>query len=417
MAFVFNFPDVGEGIHEGRVVEWLVGEGDTVAEDQALVKVETDKAVVELPSPKAGSVLRLHVGSDADIEVGDPLVTIGEPGESADDVAQKSARAELTEVPAPPAPGSPPSEAAPDASKADRRPLATPKTRAMARRLGVDLATVTGTGSNGRITDDDVQRAADGASAPAPSRPTSAPIGVADSTADGEVERVPLSHLRKVIAGAMRESKQTAAHVTHVDEADVTELYSQYRAVKESVEADGGRFTLLPFFVKALVTVLKRYPMFNASIDEDRGEMVLKRYYNIGIAVDTPEGLIVPVIRNADRKDMIELSDEIADLAARARRRELDLDELRGGTCTVTNIGPLGGVFATPIINQPELAIVGLHKIQDRPVVRDGEIVVRKMMYLSVSFDHRWIDGADGARFMSDLVELVSTPGLLMARL
>ncbi len=412
MAFIFNFPDVGEGIHEGRVVEWLVAEGDTVAEDQALVKVETDKAVVELPSPRAGSVLRLHVGSDAEIEVGDPLVTIGDPGEPVDEAGPEATRPELTEVPAPPAPAASATESTPN-----RRPLATPKTRATARRLGVDLATVSGTGSNGRITDDDVQRAAEAATAPAPRRPLGAPIGVADTTVDGEVERVPLSHLRKVIAGAMRESKQTAAHVTHVDEADVTELYRQYRAVKASVEADGGRFTLLPFFVKALVTVLKRYPMFNATIDEQAGEIVLKRFYNIGIAVDTPEGLIVPVIRNADRKDMIELSDEIADLAARARRRELALEELRGGTCTVTNIGPLGGVFATPIINQPELAIVGLHKIQDRPVVRDGEVVVRKMMYLSVSFDHRWIDGADGARFMTDLVGLVSNPGLLMARL
>ena len=202
-----------------------------------------------------------------------------------------------------------------------------------------------------------------------------------------------------------------------MDEADVTELFEHYRTVKRSAEADGGRFTLLPFFVKALVTVLKDYPIFNASVDEERQEILLKRYFNIGIAVDTPEGLIVPVIKGADKKDMIRLSDEIADLAERARQRKLTLEELRGGTCTLTNIGPLGGVFATPIINQPELAIVGLHKIQDRPVVVDGEIAIRKMMYLSVSFDHRWIDGADGARFMTDLVRLVSNPGLLMARL
>jgi pyruvate dehydrogenase E2 component (dihydrolipoamide acetyltransferase) len=415
MAFVFNFPDVGEGIHEGRVVEWLVSEGDTVAEDEALVKVETDKAVVELPSPKAGTVLVLHVPADADIEVGDALVTIGEAGETLDVATAEPKRTALKEVGTTPAP-----EAA-EAPKPGRRPLATPKTRALARRLGVDLATVNGSGSGGRITDDDVERAARGPGVEPVKRGTAAsapkPVGVAASIADGDVERVPLSHLRKVIAGAMRTSKQTAAHVTHVDEADVTELYGHYRTVKRSVEADGGRFTLLPFFVKALVSALKRYPMFNASIDEERGEVILKRFYNIGIAVDTPDGLIVPVIRNADSKTIIELSAEIADLAERARERRLGLDEMRGGTCTLTNIGPLGGVFATPIINQPELAIVGLHKIQDRPVVVDGEIAVRKMMYLSVSFDHRWIDGADGARFMTDLVGLVSDPGLLMARL
>jgi pyruvate dehydrogenase E2 component (dihydrolipoamide acetyltransferase) len=173
----------------------------------------------------------------------------------------------------------------------------------------------------------------------------------------------------------------------------------------------------LPFFIKALIAALREHPMFNASIDEAAGEILLKKYYNIGIAVDTQEGLIVPVIKNADGKDMLQLADEIADLAGRARERKLGLDELKGGTCTITNIGPLGGVFATPIINQPELAIVGLHKIQERPVVVDGEIEIRKMMYLSVSFDHRWIDGAQGARFMTDLVGLIAQPGLLMARL
>jgi len=412
VAFVFKFPDVGEGIHEGRVVEWLVAEGAEVAEDQPLLKVETDKAVVELPSPKAGTVLSLHAADDAAIEVGDPLVTIGEAGESVpDEGAPDAAARPIEQVPAP-------EPEAPVVTKT-RRPLATPKTRALARRLGVDLATVRGTGSGGRISDDDVQRAA-ASPAEAPTSgppPVPAPVGVVASTGEGEVERVPVTHLRKVIAGAMRASKQVSAHVTHVEEADVTELYEHYRTVKTQVEADGGRFTLLPFFVKALVAVLKDHPIFNASVDEEAQEILLKRFYNIGIAVDTSEGLIVPVIKNADGKDMLSLAAEIGDLAERARERRLGLDEMRGGTCTLTNIGPLGGVFATPIINQPELAIVGLHKIQEKPVVVDGEIVVRRMMYLSVSFDHRWIDGAQGARFMTDLVRLISNPGLLMARL
>jgi pyruvate dehydrogenase E2 component (dihydrolipoamide acetyltransferase) len=413
--FVFNFPDVGEGIHEGRVVEWLVAEGDAVTEDQALLKVETDKAVVELPSPHTGTVLRLHAAADATIFVGDPLVSIGSPDEEVPDdgaPAETDPRAEpaAVAVQAPP-------PATPAASS--KRPLATPRTRAMARKLGVDLAQVAGSGSGGRITDEDVQRAADGGgAAPVASPASAAPMGVVAATADGEVERVPISHLRKTIANAMRASKHNAAHVTHVDEADVTDLVDHYRRAKPVIEERTGiKFTLLPFFVKALVATLEKYPIFNAAVDEEKQEILYKRYYNIGIAVDTPEGLIVPVIRDADRKDMVEIASEIVDKAERARSRQLSLDEIRGGSCTITNIGPLGGVFATPIINQPELAIVGLHAIKERPEVFNGEIAIRKMMYLSISFDHRYIDGAEGARFMSDLVRLVSEPMVLMARI
>ena len=413
MAFVFNFPDVGEGIHEGRVVEWLVGEGETVAEDQPLLKVETDKAVVELPSPHSGTVLRLHVGADADILVGDALVTIGDPGEDVGTVDSDR------EAESPPVAAAPVEAPSPAAVPAGRRPLATPRTRAAARKLGVDLARVSGSGPGGRITDEDVERAARGETTAAPAvAPATAPTGVVAATEDGEVERVPVTHLRKVIANAMRYSKQHSAHVTHVDEADVTDLVDHHKRAKAAIEERTGvRFTLLPFFIKALVATLKKYPIFNASVDEERQEILFKKYYNIGVAVDTPEGLIVPVIRDADGKDMVEIAAEVADKAARARERQLQLDELKGGSCTITNIGPLGGVFATPIINQPELAIVGLHAIKERPEVVDGEIAIRKMMYLSISFDHRWIDGADGARFMTDLVRLVANPGLLMARL
>jgi pyruvate dehydrogenase E2 component (dihydrolipoamide acetyltransferase) len=409
MAFVFSFPDVGEGIHEGRVVEWLVAEGDTVAEDQALVKVETDKAVVELPSPHAGTVLRLHAAADADIVVGDPLVTIGEAGEELPEDFAPAAEA---------APAMAPTEVETPAPVAGgRRPLATPRTRALARKLGVDLQTIQGSGSGGRITDEDVERAAEGG-APAAPAPQVAPVGTVAATVDGEVERVPITHLRKTIARAMRTAAHTAAHVTHVDEADVTDLLAHYRRAKPVIEERTGvRFTLLPLFIKALVATLQQHPIFNASVDEERGEIIYKKYYNIGVAVDTPEGLIVPVIRDADSKDLVELAAEVADKAERARSRQLGLDELKGGSCTITNLGPLGGIFATPIINVPELAIVGLHAIKERPEVVDGEIVIRKMMYLSVSFDHRYIDGAEGARFMSDMVRLVSEPMMLIARL
>jgi pyruvate dehydrogenase E2 component (dihydrolipoamide acetyltransferase) len=394
-------------------VEWLVGEGDAVAEDQPLLKVETDKAVVELPSPHAGTVLKLHAEADSPIFVGDPLVSIGDAGEalpeidapSAGSTGVKAAAAPVEAVAAPPPAGA-------------RRPLATPRTRALARKLGVDLRNLRGSGASGRITDEDVQRAAEGGSPAAPAAQPAAASGVAEATADGAVERVPITHLRKMIANAMRASKHHSAHVTHVDEADVTELVEHYKKAKPVIEEKTGvKFTLLPMFIKALVATLKKYPIFNASVDEERQEILIKKYYNIGIAVDTPEGLIVPVIRDADRKNMIELAAEVADKAERARSRQLTLDELKGGSCTITNIGPLGGVFATPIINQPELAIIGLHAIKERPEVVDGEIAIRKMMYLSISFDHRYIDGAEGARFMSDLVHMVSQPMVLMARL
>ena len=422
MAFVFNFPDVGEGIHEGTVVEWLVAEGDVVVEDQPLLKVETDKAVVELPSPKAGTVLKIHFGAGDLIHVGDALIVIGEAGESVVDSGEgQTVPVEASEsVTAPEAPDAGKS-AAPAVAEKSRRPLATPKTRALARTLGVDLSGVIGTGPGGRITDDDVERASRGEVASVPPAAVSASVEVPANvtiTADGPVERVALSHLRKVIAGAMRSSKQISAHVTHVEEADATALMAAYRDLKPQIEAEHGvKFSVLPFFIKALVECLKDFPIFNASVDEDAGELVLKKYYNIGIAVDTPQGLIVPVIKDADKKDMIVLAREVSDLAGRARERKLGLDEMRGGSCTITNIGPLGGVFATPIINQPELAILGLHKIEQRPVVREGQIVIRDMMYLSISFDHRWIDGAQGARFMTTFSRLVSNPNLLLARL
>jgi len=422
MAYPFKFPDVGEGIHEGRIVEWLVAEGSAVAMDQPFVKVETDKAVVELPVPKAGVVLALHFKAGDIIHVGDVLVTFGEAGESAPSPPRSAAPAPLAPaivqatVPAP---------AAPAAAPVSGRVAATPHTRALARRLGVDLKTVAPSGRSGRVTDEDVERAASGppaappspAPGPMPRPPAPAPSGgVAAVTEDGPVERVALTHLRKVIADAMHHSVQTSAHVTHVDEADVTELWAAYQKTKPAVEAEGVKFSILPFFVKAAVAALQRHPAMNASYDEKAGELVLKKYYHIGVAVDTPEGLVVPVLRDADKKDMVQIAREVADLAARARERRLQLSELRGASFTLTNIGPIGGVFATPILHQPEMAIVGLHTIKDRPAVVDGQVVARKMMYLSVSFDHRFVDGAAAARFMADLVKMVENPFLLLAR-
>jgi pyruvate dehydrogenase E2 component (dihydrolipoamide acetyltransferase) len=424
MAFEFKFPDVGEGIHEGKIVQWLVKTGDAVKVDQPLVKVETDKAVVELPSPRAGTVLEIRAAQGAVIHVGNIIVVIGEAGEKSAMPLPAAAKAAPTDgiVSAPQA-----ISAGVPAGKA-LRPLATPHTRTLARKLGVDLAALAGSGKNGRITDEDVERAASTASrqtgmsappqSPTPEAQAPSPAGEMAITDSGPVERLPVTHLRKVIADNMALSKHTAAHVTHVDETDVTDLLALYKKAKAEVETGGGtKLTLLPFFLKAIVAALKGHPLLNASYDEAKGEIVLKRYYNIGIAVDAPDGLMVPVLRDVDKKGIVEMAAELQDLSQRARERRLTLDELRHGSFTVTNIGPIGGLFATPIIRQPELAIVGLHTIQERPAVVDGAVVPRMKMYLSISFDHRIIDGAEAARFMTDLVKLISNPALLLARL
>ena len=422
--FDFRFPDVGEGIHEGVLVGWLVKVGETVKIDQPFVKVETDKAVVDLPAPKAAVVLALHFEKGATIHVGDVLATFGDAGETVKTVPPEA----LATVPArqaAAAPASLPTSPAPTAGLGGKI-LATPHTRAYARKLGVDLAECVPTGKNGRITDEDVDRAGSrtGVSAPqedlGPRTGVSAPQGRGplEITEAGPVERVVVTHLRKVIAQAMALSSHTSAHVTHVEEADVTDLVAAYRRMKAHIEKDGvAKFSLMPLFIKAAVAVLKAHPLFNASYDEAAGQLVYKRYYHMGVAVDTPEGLIVPVIRDADKKDMVTLAAEMADLAARARERRLTLDELRGASFTLTNIGAIGGLLATPLIHQPELAICGLFAIKDKPAVVNGQVVPRKLMNLTITFDHRIIDGAQGARFMRDLVELLEHPELLMARL
>ncbi|MGC8763378.1 MAG: dihydrolipoamide acetyltransferase family protein, partial [Acidobacteriota bacterium] len=292
--------------------------------------------------------------------------------------------------------------------------LATPHTRALARKLGVDLASVVPTGKGGKVTDEDVRRAA-AAPAPVPP-PVPAEAGEAGADPYGPVERRPLSHLRKVIAQAMVLSKHTSAHVTHVDEADVTDLHALYTRLKPLAAAEGVKLSLTAFFVKALAAMLKAHPLLNASFDGERGEVVLKKYVHMGLAVDTPEGLIVPVIREADRKPLLQVAREVEDLALRARERRLALEELRGASFTLTNIGPIGGLIATPVIHQPEVAICAFFTAKERPAVREGQVVVRRMMNIALSFDHRLIDGAEGARAASELVRLLENPEFLLVK-
>ena len=405
MRYEFRFPDVGEGISEGKIVDWLAKEGDFVEMDQPFVKVETDKAIVDLPAPKKGYLIKVLFEKGATIKVGDVIAVFGEKGEKyeasskavKDEIKQKAVK-EVEEI----------------SKKVAGKVLATPHTRALARKLGVDINLVEPTGKRGRITDEDVKNYLN-ESKVSVKEPLVKTIEE-PFLRKGLETRVELSHLRKVIAQNMAFSKEKSAQVTHIDEADVTNLYSYYKEIKENLEKEGVRMTLLPFFVKALTLTLKEFPKFNASVDEEKGEFIFKNYFNIGFAVDTEEGLIVPVIKNADKLSLVEIAKVTQDLTLKAKDRKLSLDDLKGGTCTVTNVGTLGGVFATPIIHQPELAIVGFHTIKDRPWVVDGQIVVRKIMYLSISFDHKYIDGAEAARFASRLVFYLEKPSLIFAK-
>lgn len=285
--------------------------------------------------------------------------------------------------------------------------LATPATRRLARELGVDIARVKGTGANGRVTDDDVRRSA------APETQISEQTA---PTSESQ-ERVALRGVRKTIAERMARSLHTTAQVTLVDEVDMTELVLLREAFKGSAEKRGVKLTFLPFVIKAVIRALREFSYVNASLDERNSEIVLKKEYNLGIATDTPNGLMVPVLKDADRKDVFELSAEIEKFAARARSGELGLEEVQGSTFTITNLGSIGGLFATPIVNYPEAAILGIHRISKRLVVRDGKVEVRDMMYLSLSFDHRVFDGAYGAKFMNRVIEILQDPKKMLSEI
>jgi len=401
MAKEFRFPDVGEGITEGEVVRWLVKEGDEVAVDQTLAEIETDKAVVEMPSPYAGTVLKLHFKEKDLIKVGQPLVTIGEKGEiPAEAAPSPQAR------PIAPAPGRP--GAAPGAAAAQGVPgeiLATPKVRALAKELGVEIGAVRGTGPGGRVTEDDVR-----SFRPAPAERKPGPKIKAKYDLYGTLERIPLRGVRRATAKKMRESLDHAAHVTHCDEADAGPLEALRQKMTAEVEAGGAKLTYLPFVIKALIEALKLHPTLNATLDEEESEIVVRKYYNIGIAVDVPDGLIVPVVKAADQKSVADLAAEIQALAGSARERTLDLADLKGGTFSLTNVGVIGGDFATPIINYPEVAILATMKIADRARVVDGKVVVRRTLPLCLSFDHRVVDGAEAARFTKDLIRFLEAP-------
>jgi len=416
-----KFPDVGEGVTEGTLVKWLVKEGDEIKADQAVAEIETDKAIVEIPTPKAGKVLKLY-GREGDvIKVGSTLASLAAPGEEVKPPEAKPPEARPPE--AKPLEVKPPemrpTEGIRPPEKIAGRPervLAAPSTRRLARELGVDISQVQGTGPGGRVTDEDVRRYAE--AKPEVKPPEVKPPEIKPPEAAPEVaaleERIPIKGIRKTIAERMVKSLFTAPHVVSMDEADVTELVKLREKQKKAAEEKGIKLTYLAFIIKAVTVALKQHPDLNASMDSQRNEIVLKRYYNIGIAVDTPEGLMVPVIKNADQKSIMELAAESERLAEEARSRKIKLPDLKGNTFTITNIGSIGGIFSTPIINPPDVAILGVHRIRDMPRVIEGEVKVRKILPLVLSFDHRALDGAHAARFMNTLIDHLKDPDLLL---
>ncbi len=421
--FEFRLPDLGEGIHEGEILRWYVKPGDAIAEDAPLVEVETDKAAVTIPSPKGGRVAEVRAREGETVRVGQVLVVLdtGEGSGPRPAVAAPSRSPDGAEERSPSAPGG---------SVARGRVAAAPATRRLARELGVDLARVPATGPGGRVTAEDVRRFAEsrGSGAPAgePAAGEAPDVGSRGAPAQGipyleieplpdfgrwgEVEREPVRSIRRKVARNTVTAMVLIPHVAHMDEADVTDLEAFRRAENARRGEGEARLTLLSFVVKAVTVALKRYPVFNATLDPFREEIIYKKYYHIGIAVDTDRGLIVPNVKDADRRGVADIARQVEDLARRARDGGIRVEDLQGGTFTITNIGVLGGTSFVPAIHYPESAILGMGRAAPRPVVRDGEVVVRTLLPLTLSFDHRIADGAQAARFVGLVRDLLEHP-------
>jgi pyruvate dehydrogenase E2 component (dihydrolipoamide acetyltransferase) len=383
----FRLPDVGEGISEAEIVRWLVAEGATVDEDQDIVEIETDKAIVALPSPHSGKIVKLHRKEGDLTKVGEVLVSI--EAEDAGHAAPRADRGtvvgslgdeEVIELPTP--------------------VKATPAVRALAKQLSIDLTKIRGTGNEGKITREDVERAAARASTEERH----------DGDSSGPVERIPLRGLRRTIAKRMHEARQRISDVTIWEDADITELDRIRSKEKEIAAQKGVKLTYLPYVIQATIDALRTHPYLNATLDEEREEILLKKFYNIGIAVDTADGLMVFAIKHADQKSSLELAQEISKLAEKARTRKLELSELRGSTFTITNYGVIGATYGTPIINYPEVGILGIGRIQDRVIVDDDAIAIHKIMPLSLAFDHRVVDGVEAARFLNVIIDRLEHP-------
>jgi pyruvate dehydrogenase E2 component (dihydrolipoamide acetyltransferase) len=434
VAFEFKLPDIGEGIHEGEIVKWFVKPGDEVNEDDVLCEVQNDKAVVEIPSPVKGKVLEILVEEGTVATVGQTLITLDAPGyenmtfkgQEQDEPKEKENTQEVSkkeegEAKAPQEAPSKQTEVDPN-----RRVIAMPSVRKYAREKGVDIRLVQGTGKNGRVLKSDIdaflaggtaaQQKEEAPAAKAEEKAAAAAAAQQPVVLEGEFPetREKMSGIRRAIAKAMVNSKHTAPHVTLMDEVDVTKLVAHRKKFKEIAAEKGIKLTFLPYVVKALTSALREFPVLNTSIDDEKEEVIYKHYYNIGIAADTDRGLLVPVIKHADRKPIFALAKEINELAAKAREGKLAPHEMKGASCTITNIGSAGGQWFTPVINHPEVAILGIGRISEKPIVRDGEIVVAPVLALSLSFDHRMIDGATAQKALNHIKRLLNDPELLL---
>lgn len=420
MVYEFKFADIGEGVHEGEILEWHIKEGDIIEVEQVLLEVHTEKVNTEITSPVGGKVLSLEKKVGDIIKVGETLVKIDTDQKTQQKSKEKSSKTEpepiiKTKDDSLFTPSQEFKRVIPKKqvqTSTSTRVLASPAVRQRARTAGIDLSQVEGTGPAGRVTKEDLELVM------SKSSPTKAIKIKREESLPGTEEIIPLRGTRRTISQYMRRSKDKAAHYTYFDEVDMTALDELRNAGKSLAEEKDVKLTYLALIIKCLIPALKEFPMMNSSLDEEKEEIVIKHYYNIGIAVDTPEGLVVPVVKAADQKNVWELAEEITDLATRAREGELTLDEVTGGTFTITSVGNIGGMMATPIINWPEVAILGLTRAKLRPVVieKDGkpEVGIRKMMFLSLSLDHRVVDGAIGARFTSALIRYMENPSLLI---
>jgi pyruvate dehydrogenase E2 component (dihydrolipoamide acetyltransferase) len=441
MATELTLPSLGENVAAGDVLRVLVKPGDTISKDQPVVELETDKATIEVPSTLEGQVKEIKVKAGDKVKVGQAILTVDDGGAVKNDATpatpvpadakpakaeSKPAVAASTPEPAAEKPGTKSEkvvdisrgsrasqEAQPSASEMPAAPAA-PSVRRLARELGVDINQVSGSGDGGRVSEDDVKNHAKRLVTGAVSgRRAAAAEPLPDFSRWGEVERQPMRAVRRKTAEHLSAAWATIPHVTQFDLADVTALEELRKKYARQAEAAGGNLTVTAIAVKVVAAALKAFPHFNASIDLANDEVILKKYVNIGIAVDTDRGLLVPVIRNADQKNIIQISTELSQLSEKARNRKISLEEMQGGTFSISNLGGIGGTYFTPIVNAPEVAILGISRGRIEPVYEDGQFVPRLMLPLALSYDHRAIDGADGVRFLRWIVQAIEEPFVL----
>lgn len=423
MRYIFNFPDIGEGLEEGTILEWYVTKGQAVSTGDSLVKMETDKVVADIPSPRTGTIVALFGEPGDVIKVGSPLVEIEiegvfaeeaqaevkkefapEPEEKAETVVGTMEMASKSAI-LPASSEGAPEPMQPKEAKPRRKALSTPVARAMAKEKGIDINEVDGSGPSGRVTKTDIENYK-------PVRKTISTHFSAEKTEDVTYE--PLTQIRKTIARNMINSKHNAAHMSVFEEVEISELIKVREKYKKKYAERGVKLTYLSFIVKATVNALKQHRQLNSQIDTENDRMIFNNRYNIAIAVDTPAGLVVPVIRDADRLSIFEIAQRIDEISEKARKRELTLEDMKGGTFSITNFGSIGGIFATPVINYPQAAILGVGRILKTPVVKNDELAVGNVLALSLSVDHRIVDGGEVTRFITKIMEYLADPMALL---